>query len=263
MRVRSLSRQTDLIFARTAGEVVDRGDYVAIKTPSNPGFHWGNYLIFNSAPRTGDLRRWCDIYRSEFTYYDKIRHMVFTWDSSETGVSDEFQKAGFILDRAKVLTSSEVSAPQKINQEIVVRPLQSDSDWEAATHLQVACRDLSFEEGEYLKFKSQQMLMYRRMSDKKMGHWFGAFLGSRLVGDLGIFFERTVGRFQNVETHPEFRRQGICGTLVFQCASYAFESMSVKTLVMEADSDYHAARIYESVGFKPAEENFSLSWREN
>lgn len=262
MKIRSLSRQTDLIFARMAGEVVDRGEYVAIKTPSNPGFLWGNYLIFNSAPQKGDWKRWCDIYRNEFTYYDNIRHMIFTWDSAENGHPEEFLSAGFHLDRAKVLTASEVSAPPKLNQEIVVRPLQSDSDWKEATLLQVACRGLSFDENEYLEFKSQQMSMYRKMSANRMGHWFGAFLGSRLVGDLGIFFEGTIGRFQNVETHPNFRRQGICGTLVFQAANYAFSSLPVKTLVMEADADYHAARIYESVGFSPTEENFSLSWRE-
>jgi hypothetical protein len=29
---------------------------------------------------------------------------------------------------------------------------------------------------------------------------------------------------------------------------------------MEADADYHAARIYESVGFKRHEINYALSW---
>lgn len=29
---------------------------------------------------------------------------------------------------------------------------------------------------------------------------------------------------------------------------------------MEADPEYHAARIYESVGFKRGEINYSLSW---
>jgi len=32
---------------------------------------------------------------------------------------------------------------------------------------------------------------------------------------------------------------------------------------MEADPDYHAARIYESVGFKRCEMTYQLSWWNN
>lgn len=36
--------------------------------------------------------------------------------------------------------------------------------------------------------------------------------------------------------------------------------MGVDTLVMIADEHYHAARIYESVGFKPVEKIRGLTW---
>ena len=80
------------------------------------------------------------------------------------------------------------------------------------------------------------------------------------MGDLGIFFEGPVGRYQMVGTHPDFRKQGICGTLVYEAGLMAFEEFALDHLVMEADPDYHAARIYESVGFNKAEINYSLSW---
>ncbi len=47
MQIRSLAYQTDLFFPRFDGEVVDRGDYTVIRTPSNPTFHWGNFLLFD------------------------------------------------------------------------------------------------------------------------------------------------------------------------------------------------------------------------
>jgi hypothetical protein len=43
-------------------------------------------------------------------------------------------------------------------------------------------------------------------------------------------------------------------------ALLAFEEFGVDHLVMEADIDYHAARIYESIGFKRNELNHALSW---
>jgi len=78
------------------------------------------------------------------------------------------------------------------------------------------------------------------------------------VADLGVFVERGVGRYQAVGTHPDFRRRGICGALVHQAGQYAFERLGAETLVMVADEAYHAARIYESVGFQPTERQFSL-----
>ena len=71
-----------------------------------------------------------------------------------------------------------------------------------------------------------------------------------------------VGRFQWVATHPEFRRQGLCGTLVYILAAQALaqvgEQAQVKILVMAADPEYVAASIYESIGFSAIEKQFQL-----
>lgn len=106
----------------------------------------------------------------------------------------------------------------------------------------------------------RKMERYRAMARKGLGAWFGAFLGGQLVGDLGMFVEGDIGRFQSVGTYPDFRRRGVCGTLVFHAAVHALEKMQVQTLVMVADLHYHAARIYESVGFAAAERQTGLTW---
>ncbi len=250
------------MFSRFEGEVHDRGDYVVIKTPSNPGFHWGNYVIFSRPPGPGDFERWRAVYRAEFEYYDPIKHMTFTWNANPAVTPDfaPFLAAGFKLDRGKVLTASHVVPPVKRNTAVVVRAIQSPQEWEEAIQLQIACRHFEFELASYASFKRRQFKNYQAMAKAGLGHWFGAFLGKRMVGDLGIFHHDSIGRFQNVGTHPDFRRQGICGTLVYEAAQIAFRSYGVKTLVMEADADYHAAAIYESVGFQFTDENQSLSW---
>lgn len=244
--------------------MTDRGQYVLIQTPSNPDFHWGNYIIFESAPILGDYEKWRGIYESEFQYLKPFRHMTFTWDKNESLASESeienFKQAGFHLDRAKVLSTSQVNAPPKMNGQIQVRALQTDSEWEEAIHLQVECREPQYDRNTHEVFKRRQFLDYKKMHDQGLGHRYGAFLNGQLVGELGIFHENGIARFQNVCTHPEFRRQGICGTLVYQAAKQALTKFPIQTLVMEADADYHAASIYESVGFKSTEENQSLSW---
>lgn len=46
----------------------------------------------------------------------------------------------------------------------------------------------------------------------------------------------------------------------YQAGSLALAEYPIDQLVMEADPGYHAARIYESVGFSSVETNYSLSW---
>jgi ribosomal protein S18 acetylase RimI-like enzyme len=147
-----------------------------------------------------------------------------------------------------------------MNRNVEIRTLRTDSEWREATECQISGNSTEYESGTYRAFKESQMNAYRAMAEKGMGHWFGAYLGGRLVGDLGLFADGSVGRFQSVGTHPEFRRQGICSTLVYESARHAFQEMGVADLVMVADEDYHAAGIYQSLGFAPSSREYSALW---
>lgn len=62
-----------------------------------------------------------------------------------------------------------------------------------------------------------------------------------------------LGRFQLVGTDPRFARRGVCSTLVHDASRWALTELGVDALVIAADAEYHAARVYESVGFRPTE----------
>ena len=49
--------RTDLIFARFDGELIERPDCLVVRTPANPSFWWGNFLLFDHAPKAGWARR--------------------------------------------------------------------------------------------------------------------------------------------------------------------------------------------------------------
>jgi ribosomal protein S18 acetylase RimI-like enzyme len=137
----------------------------------------------------------------------------------------------------------------------VVKTLSSDEEWDQALQAQLVCHwpgDDTDHSG-FPAFMAREMERYRAMTQAGLGHWFGAYLGEQFTATLGLFVDGEIGRFQQVATLPDFRRRGICSSLVYQAASYAFERMGVETLVMVADEDYYAARIYERLGFKPVE----------
>ncbi len=80
--------------------------------------------------------------------------------------------------------------------------------------------------------------------------WFGAFVEGQLVSQLGVIRAgRALARYQDVETHPEFRRLGLAGTLVGLAGDLTLTSTAVTTLVMVADPEDEAIRLYRSLGF--------------
>lgn len=262
MNVRSLGRQTDFIFSRFAGSVEDKGPYVVIKTPSNPGYHWGNYILFDRPPRRGDLLEWKSLFDKEFPDYIEPHHYTFTWetDPETNGNYQEFLADGFEFESAVILTANQLNQPKHLNNEVSIKKIETKQEWEDVIQLQILCADKRFLNEGYKSFKRNQMQHYQEMKHAGLGNWFGAYIGEKLVGDLGVFCQEKLARFQNVGTHPQFRHQGICGTLVYMAGQVALREYGVETLVMEADAEYHAARIYESVGFEKSEINYSLSW---
>lgn len=263
LRLRSPGLRSEMMFHRLNGEVIDRGAYLVVRTPDNPGFYFGNLLVFFEPPGRGAAAVWRALFAAEFADNPEIKHCTLAWDAG--GVRGEvapLEAAGFEVNESVVLRAAAVRRPAKMHAGVSVRPLAGDADWRAAAALQIACRADVYEPVSYGIFKERQMARYREMVAAGLGQWFGAFLDGRLVGDLGLFREGGLGRFQQVETHPDFFRQGICGRLVFEAARYGLTVMGLSELVMVADEHYHAARIYESVGFVPVAREYAACWWE-
>ncbi|HZW03289.1 MAG TPA: hypothetical protein VFF68_05150 [Anaerolineaceae bacterium] len=262
MDIRSLGYRTELIFPRFDGEITEREDYWVIRTPSNPTFFWGNYLLYKQPPAEGDYARWRAAFAREIGVQPQVNHVVFGVDAidGQPGAVQPFLDAGFTLFETVVLTASAVQPPPRLNHEVSVRRLVEDWEWQQAIENQTADRPEGHSEGAYRIFQERRFARYRKMTAAGLGYWFGAFLGETMVADLGIYRDREIGRFQTVETLLAFRRRGICGTLVYTAARCAFEEMGLRTLVMLADEHYFAAGIYESVGFQRTEVNVGLEW---
>lgn len=261
MRTRSLSWQTNLFFLGHQGEVLERDGYLVARTPAQPGYYWGNLLLFDAPPPPGSVGTWTALFAKEFADLPEVRHQTFAWDDPDgpRGAAAEFEAAGFEFDPAVFLVADSPRPPPHPNPDLVVRPLTGAADWDAAAACQVACRDPRFEEDVYRGFVATRMRAQRALVEAGHGRWYGGFLGGELVADLGVFMTGGgVARYQSVGTRPEFRRRGICGTLVYETARLAIAEQGATRLCMVADPEYHAARIYESVGFEPRERQAGL-----
>ena len=252
MEIKSLGFKTDIMVIGFTGKVTDCDDYVIVESPENPGYFWGNFILFANSPKSDLLGYYEDVFHKKIGYKKDTRHISMGWDTGDINECKFFLDEGYKVEASIILSTNQTNKPPKFNSEVEVRPLISDQDWEDVVELQCLYND-DFELRKYKKFKQDQFYNYRKMSMAGHGHWYGAFLNNKLVGDLGIFQSQGCGRYQSVETHPEYLRMGICGTLVYKSSILAASEFNIKTLVMVADEEYHAARIYESVGFKPSE----------
>lgn len=262
MKLRSLVLRTDMMFNRFSGEIIDRGDYLVIRTPSRPDYFWGNYLIMNHPPQAGDLEKWIELFEKEIGPRNERSFIAITWDSidGEQGKIKPFSDFGFSVHKSIILTAQSIHQPSKFRSELTVHPLSSDEDWDQFIDIHFD-PDWTYGEADtqrqFLKDKRDHL---RVMVDADLGLRFGVELEGKIVGELGIYWDDKIGRFNEVATHRDYRRQGVCSTLVYTVAKFVLETKGIDTLVMEADDGYHAAKIYESVGFIPSEKNVSLEW---
>lgn len=246
--MKNLGYLTDAIFNQRDGEVTDRGDYYLIRTPSNPTYFWGNFLLFKSAPSQGCFEKWMKIHQKEFG--TKPAHLAIGWDTGEKGDPSEFVENGFELNEGIVLSLSDSPTQVRTNPALDIRKLTHDWEWQASIELQIAEGFSSVSEADYRIFKTDQMANYRLNSERGHGHWWGAFLEDELVGDMGLYFDPTgkIGRFQNVGTAKAHRRKRVCTTLLDAIVRQTLPQ--VDQLVIVTDQGSIAETIYRSLGFQ-------------
>lgn len=261
MRLTSLANLTDMIFHEFNGVVTDHGDYISIETPDNPNYFWGNYLIFSKPPTPQDMPRWRDLFHQRFKNNSRILHETYTWEGLGTADTQLFVENDFVIDATLVLCLEKAEKPKKWNDQIEIRPYESKKDWEEALELQVQIHGKEFPKDHYLVYRRLKNERYQKMIAQNHGIWFGAYLRNQLVGDMGLFWKDKIGRFQLVSTHPDFQRQGICSTLLYNVAQFGLQEKKLNRLVIAADESYFAKEIYKSVGFRVVEKVSGLLLR--
>jgi GNAT superfamily N-acetyltransferase len=257
VEITSLGYRTDLMLLELSGSTFsDQGEYVVVRTPANPGFWWGNFLLYRTpfAPDDAELR--LDDFRREFP---AAKHVAIGIDSvdGELGAADEVTAAGLEAERDVVMTASAVVPPQRPNTTSTYRDLSSDGDWEQLFRLSLACASMKVD-ADYEEFTRRREAAKRALVEDGHGRWFGAFDGDRLQGSLGLMFDgKGLARFQDVQTDPGDRGRGLAGTLVHHASTYGLTR--AHTLVMVADPEYLAVRIYRALGFTDSETQLGVA----
>ncbi|HEY7042188.1 MAG TPA: GNAT family N-acetyltransferase [Nocardioidaceae bacterium] len=258
MDVVSLGFRTDLALLRLGGSLIeDRGDHLVVTSPQNPTFWWGNFILLDHVPPPEAAGEWVDVFRREFPDQD---HLAIGIDGRTRTREDAagFAALGLKVETSSVMTAQSVHEPPHPNMRAEYRRLESDQDWADHVELRVALEE-RYDKDSYRVFVTDKARSSRAIVESGNGAWFGAFIDGRLLSTMGLVrADADVARFQNVETHPEARGQGLAGTLVEHVSRYGFDELGATTLVMVADPDYVAIRVYRAVGFTSSETQLQI-----
>ena len=247
MDVQSMGFRTEIPLLESSGSLVEDHDtHVVVRTPTNPTYYWGNFLLLPRAPRTADeVEHWLAEHHRAFP---GAGHRTLGIDRTDGTDLGPLRDAGMDVDVPVAMTATAVHPPPKPHTTAEVRQLAGDDDWDQTIDLTLAGE----EDDPHLTrdFIARKAAASRSLVEGGHGHWWGAFEAGRLVAALGIFGAGAgLARFQQVKTHPDHRGRGLAGTLVHRASTDAFATLDARTLVMVADPDYLAIRVYRSVGF--------------
>ena len=188
-----------------------------------------------------------------------VNHVAFAWDSIEGLAGDiaAFEKRGYYFEYDDIMVASEVVKPDNLNSKVVIRSVLEDREWDEVIHL-----NIKIEAGGTAIYAASTTLLirkYRELCFARQCTWMGAYIEDKLVADLGLFHAgKGRGLAAMVKTHPDYRRQGICRTLLYEASLIGFEQMNFDKIVMVADRAFSAGRVYADVGYKPIEKGASL-----
>lgn len=253
----SLGFRTDLALRKMAGSVIDdHGSYLVVRSPANRGFHWGNFVLLDAPPRQADAGRWAAVFAREFP---GAAYTALGVDGTggDAGDASALELLGVAADVSSVLTATRLPPLARSAPDADVRPLAGDEDWADALDLRLACAEAP--SAEYRAFAESRTAECRALCEAGHGAWFGAFVDGRMRAGAGLFTdEGGTARFQVVETHPEFRRRGLASSVVHQAGRWGLRERGARTLVIVADPEYHAIRMYRGLGFTDTERQVQL-----
>jgi GNAT superfamily N-acetyltransferase len=238
-----------------AGVVFERHDgYTVTRMPDNPTYFWGNRLVFDRAPQMDDARRWPQLFAQHIGVPQPAsRHWAFGWREAQPGAVQPFLDQGCTLLESVVMTARRLD-PYTPKVSVVLRPL-ADADWAALHALHMLDRPVEHPPEAYAEFKHREIAQWSRLCAVGRGRGYGAFHGDALCAALGIFVDidasdgLRLARYQQVLTHPQWRRRGLCRALLQAAARYATDTKGAELLVIVADALDTPREIYAAAGF--------------
>lgn len=232
---------TDLEVARrSGGQVLLHGEAFVVRTPDNPGYYWGNYVLVPGEWAADTSRRF---FAEQFP---EAGHVAI----GLLGAAQPAEWAPWPVEANDVLGLGRPPEAVAVDG-YTVRALRGQ-DWRQAWRNEVQGQSQDYGDFAWRRIESRQ-----RLVERGDGLFVGAFVGGELAADLGIVLCGSVARYQSVFTHPEHRGRGLASWLLSRAGTWAGQRGAQRwVIIAEPDSD--ARRLYGRLGFSFVETAYQV-----
>ncbi|MFL6168067.1 MAG: GNAT family N-acetyltransferase [Ornithinibacter sp.] len=238
---------TDLaILEHTGSRLEEHEDHLVVRTPDNPDFHWGNFVLVTDGDAVDDADRWVGVFGAAFPDAGWMSVGLPRMPAAP----GRWSALGLGLELEDVLSTRALPRPTPLAPGYTVRRLEGE-DWEQDLARSVAENDATGAEDRtsFLRFARGQLLARQDLSARGLGAWFGAFTpDGALVADLGIVRCGSTARYQDVTTDEAHRRQGLASHLLGVAAQWAADSGCEQWVIVTGATN-PAGRVYRACGF--------------
>ncbi|MCW2758908.1 MAG: hypothetical protein JWO46_2654 [Nocardioidaceae bacterium] len=239
---------TDVAVARLGGSLVEEhADHLVVRTPGNPHYYWGNFLLVTDPTAVDDADRW--LARFVEVFPDSEHRAIGLVAAPDPA---GWVAAGLVIELDDVLSTDVLPEQRQLAEGYVARPLAGDSDWDEHVRLDMLHNDRTdkrepVRHEAYLRLRTTSI---RALCEQGTAAWFGAFHDGVLVADLGIVdCGAGIARYQSVGTDADHRRRGLAGHLLGLAAHWAGDQGCTRWVIL-TESDNPAGRLYRSLGFE-------------
>lgn len=252
--MRSLGLATDLLALEGVSRIERHPDRLVVRTPDQPDFWSGNMVIVlgPAAAPEAEMAR----FRADFP---DAAHLRIAWDAPDLDIEplrEPWAALGGQVGADDVLAREGRPPPRPPPEGYAIRQFDPAEDRDWAESLRVALAvgiGEGYEEASHLPFLRRRIEGRRQQAAAGSLRWWGVFQGDALAAQMGlvegVVGGRPLARFQDVETHPDHRRRGLCAALLAQVGAAA----RAPTLVIVAEPEGDAGRLYRRAGFAPVE----------
>lgn len=261
---------TDILVQLDGVDYRVEDDCLLVRLPGRPDYYSGNLVVaLDQEPETTAemsrmLVRWLALWERGLGPQYQRGHVRVQWETTGPGtparteaLREAVAAAGgsggwtLELDHNVVLELAEGTAPPPLPG-VIVRPLDTEREWDELVAVALA------ENPGNEPFVTWQREQFRQMSARGRGQWWGAWLDGRLAGCAGVFTGHGLARFQEVLTHPELRRRGVCANLCHAISENVRARAPGARVIIVAEPGSAAARIYGRLGFRPVGQQWMI-----
>jgi GNAT superfamily N-acetyltransferase len=244
-------------------------NFIVYKTPMRPDYWWGAYLVSREVVTRKNLLSVSREWDRQLGALADIKKKIIQWEIPSgdfTLGSTEITESAAVVNINSVLVANTTTVAAVAERTpaatsgVVIEEVITELDRSAVLGMTLADLDEDPESpatANFLQWKHDQFFEGVQRGE---GRWWMLKVNGEPVANCGLFFNGETARFREVTTHPKWRRQGYARRLCQRVLAECLQDSAAREVVIVAEQNSSAERIYKSIGFVPSTVQIALVW---